>query len=480
MVAGILLALQGIKRKTFNIESLNSGNKKTDGELILEAIRETLDNSTIEDRKEVLSQQKRKIVLDRLSFVETTPNLNEVNVKLGKSPLKYYTEFLYDLFGGSRYFPQAFTNSAEDYLGRFYGEFMSYAGGDGQELGIVLTPKHITELFCDLLELTPDDKVIDPCCGTGGFLVAAMHKMLSQTNDTEKQKNIRKNQLYGIENQDKIFMVAVTNMILHGDGKANLEFADFLTVTRSPKKPDEPSQEELDNIEKYKELNKKLRFCTVAMMNPPYSQDKKKGDIEQSEISFIERLLDSVGHGAKCAVIVPQSTMTGGNRNAQKQIKERIYNKHTLEGVITLNPETFYGVGVMPCIAIFTAHEPHPENKICKFINFEDDGFKVAPHIGLIETPQAKSKKQHLLDVWFDKVEEQSKFCVKTTIEAADEWLHSFYYFNDEIPTEEDFDKTIGDYLTFEFSMIMQGREYLFSDNQSFRQPESSQGDENE
>ena len=82
--------------------------------------------------------------------------------------------------------------------------------------------------------------------------------------------------------------------------------------------------------------------------------------------------------------------------------------------------------------------------------------------------------------MWFDKVEEQSKFCVKTTIEAADEWLHSFYYFNDEIPTEEDFDKTIGDYLTFEFVMIMQGREYLFADNQPFRQPESSQGDENE
>ncbi|MBR3425782.1 MAG: N-6 DNA methylase, partial [Neisseriaceae bacterium] len=205
-------------------------------------------------------------------------------------------------------------------------------------------------------------------------------------------------------------------------------------------------------------------------------------------------LLNSLCQGGKCAVIVPQSTMTGGNSKAQKQIKEQILQNHTLEGVITLNPATFYGVGVMPCIAIFTAHEPHPANKICKFINFEDDGYKVAPHIGLIETPQAKSKKQHLLDVWFNKVEEQTKFCVKTTIEASDEWLHSFYYFNDEIPTEEDFDKTIGDYLTFEFAMIMQGREYLFTDNQSFRQPENNhrhsepvageesthQGDENE
>lgn len=52
---------------------------------------------------------------------------------------------------------------------------------------------------------------------------------------------------------------------------------------------------------------------------------------------------------------------------------------------------------------------------------------------------------------------------VKTTIESTDEWLHSFYYFNDEIPKDADFEKTISDYLTFEFNMIMQGRDYLFN-----------------
>lgn len=116
----------------------------------------------------------------------------------------------------------------------------------------------------------------------------------------------------------------------------------------------------------------------------------------------------------------------------------------------------------MPCIALFTAGEPHPSDKVCKFINFEDDGYKVAPHIGLLETESAKDKKQHLLDVWFDRIDSETKFCVKTTVEPDDEWLHSFYYFNDEIPTEADFEKAIGDYLSFEFSMIMQNREYLF------------------
>jgi type I restriction-modification system DNA methylase subunit len=68
---------------------------------------------------------------------------------------------------------------------------MSYSGGDGQTLGIVLTPKHITQLFCDLLDVKPDDIVFDPCCGTAGFLIAAMHNMLQKTVDANVKKNIR-------------------------------------------------------------------------------------------------------------------------------------------------------------------------------------------------------------------------------------------------------------------------------------------------
>ena len=72
-----------------------------------------------------------------------------------------------------------------------------------------------------------------------------------------------------------------------------------------------------------------------------------------------------------------------------------------------------------------------------------------------------------MLDVWFNRIEAETKFCVKTAIDAEDEWLHSFYYFNDEIPTEIDFTKTMGDFLTFEFSIIMQDREYLFTNEKS-------------
>ena len=89
------------------------------------------------------------------------------------------------------------------------------------------------------------------------------------------------------------------------------------------------------------------------------------------------------------------------------------------------------------------------------------------------ETTSAKDKRQHLLDVWFDRIESETKFCVETTIEPEDEWLHAFYYFNDEIPSEKDFENTMADYLTFEFNMITHGRGYLFEEKE-----ESSNGAE--
>lgn len=109
----------------------------------------------------------------------------------------------------------------------------------------------------------------------------------------------------------------------------------------------------------------------------------------------------------------------------------------------------------------------HIQDKLCKFIDFREDGYEVRAHVGLVEGDSAKDKKQHLLDVWNGRIEAPSKFCVESTVQPDDEWLHSFYYFNDEIPTESDFEKAIGDYLSFEFSMVMQNREYLFTGGES-------------
>ncbi len=433
VVAGILLALDESAKNAFSVDSLvgddNPGQR--DGDKILNAIKSRLTRSQVAP-----PEKKDKLVL-QFSFIADEETLNEVNQDLGMTPLRYFTQFLNDrVFKSIKY-----QDSSEDVIGRFYGEFMSYSGGDGQTLGIVLTPRHICDLMCDLVNVQPGDTVFDPCCGTGGFLISAMRTMLSNAESDSQRKNIRKMQIHGIERDSKMFTLAVTNMILRGDGKANIECRDFLKANEN-------------------QLVKK--GASVGLMNPPYSQGSSS-DPAQYEISFVEHLLDSLTEGARAAVIVPQSTMTG-KTNDEKNFKKSIFKHHTLEGVITCNTNTFYGVGTNPVIAVFTAHEPHPIDKLCKFIDFRNDGYEVDAHVGLVERETAQDKKKHLLDVWRGKAEAPSKFCVESTVKDDDEWLHSFYYFNDEIPTDADFEKAIGDYLTFEFSMVMQNREYLFED----------------
>jgi len=380
IVSGILLALRETEHGNFSLESLTGDTVKTDGSKIYTAIKSNL------QRANVSPEVKKDKLLSQFAIIRDDVKINEKNANLGN-----------------------------------------------------LTPKHITELFCDLVDLKPTDKVFDPTCGTAGFLIAAMHDMLTKAESDYQREQIRKHQLFGIEEQSYMFTIATTNMILRGDGKSNLENQDFLR--QNPSKL-------------------QLKQCNVGMMNPPYSMGSKT-NTELYEINFTEHLLNSLVEGAKTVVIVPQSTFTGKTK-FEKEAKQNILKHHTLEGVITLNKNTFYGVGTNPCIAVFTAGIPHRPEKECKFINFENDGFEVSKHIGLVETATAKDKKQHLLDVWFDRTEAETKFCVQTTIEADDEWLHSFYYFNDEIPSEEDFQKTIADYLTFEVNMITHGRGYLF------------------
>ena len=427
VVSGILLALDD---KFFKVDDLKGDRDYTDGDIIYEAIKRRLKASNVGP------DAKRDKLMSEFAIIKTSARLNTVDATLGMTPLKYYTQFLKDrVFNSIKY-----KSSSEDFIGRFYGEFMSYSGGDGQSLGIVLTPAHICELFCDLLQVGPDDTVLDPCCGTAGFLVAAMHHMVSGVKDKTKRKNIKKKQLHGFELQSNMFAIACTNMILRDDGNSNIACQDFLRQN--------PAEVQ-------------LKGATVGMMNPPYSQGTS-ADTSQYEISFVEHLLDSLTEGARAAVIVPQSTMTGKTR-AEKAFKANIMKHHTLEGVITCNTDTFYGVGTNPVIAVFTAHEPHPKDKVCKFIDFRDDGYRVHAHVGLVEEADAVDKRAHLLAVWRGEQEAPTSFCVESTVEPEDEWLHSFFYFNDAIPADADFERAIGDYLTFEFSMVMQNREYLFT-----------------
>jgi hypothetical protein len=439
VVSAILLALREQKRAKFSLGTLtgDSVDGNTDGDILYTQLQNSLKAAKVKP------EVKLKQILDQFTLIKNRPNLNKVHDVLGKTPLKFFAEYIND-----NIFSAVMANSAEDFLGRFYGEFVSYSGGDGQSLGVVLTPRHITELFCDLVDLKPNDVIFDPCCGTGGFLVSGMHRMLRDAKNETKRKHIKEHQIYGIEQRPDMFTIATTNMILRGDGQSNLTCDDFFS--------NNPAILQLEG-----------GGVTVGLMNPPYSQAKDKSTAHLSELSFIRQLLSSVISGGRCAVIVPVSTMIGKTKE-DKEVKKEILKYHTLEGVISLNKNTFYRIGTVPCAAVFTAGEPHPKDKLVKFINFEDDGFEVKKHLGLVETARAKDRKGYLLECWRGKIEDvPSRFMVQTAVENTDEWIHSFYYYNDEIPTEQDFLNSIADYLTFEFNMVTHGRGYLFEGGES-------------
>lgn len=430
VVSAILLALEN-KNAIFNVDKLQGlqDDGVKDGEILFDAIDTYLRNNSL------MPHTKIGELKDNFTFIQNDLTLNRIREDLGMTPLKYFTIKLNEKL------KKNIKHSDMDILGNFYGEFVKYGGSDGNSLGIVLTPRHITNLMCELIDINENDYVLDPCCGSGGFLIAAMNKMLEKTDDENKKDEIKQEQLHGIELQQKLFTIATTNMILRGDGKSNLKRDDIFHVDK-------------DNYS---------NIITKGLINPPYSQAKTKNLSHLSEISFIKETLSLMKSGAKLAAIVPQSTMIGKTKD-DKNYKREILENHSLQTVITLNKETFYGVGVNPCIAIFTAGIPQDDKKRVNFINFSDDGYVVRKHVGLVGDGTEKSKKEYLLNVLNDYEDADTRFLVKSSVTWEDEWLHSFFYYNEEIPSDEDFEKTIADYLSFEFDMKLHGRGYLFDD----------------
>ena len=388
IVSGILIALTETESGNLNIQSLTGDSENTDGEKIMLAIKTALKRRRIEN----------STILNQYSFISTNVQINSINANLGKTPLRYFVELIYDyVFKNIKY-----KSTTDDLVGKFYNEFVSYSGGDGQTLGIILTPTHITELFCDLVNLKPDDSVFDPCCGTGGFLVAALHRMIEGCDKSDVEiRRIKNHSLFGIEMQDYMYSIAFSNLYLRNCNTDNLLCNSFFKV-------------------KVNDLGSK--GFSVGMINPPYSQGSAKNP-ELYEINFILRMMDCLAPGGRGIAIVPQSTMSG-NSKVELKTKRLLLERHTLEGVITLNPQTFFGVGVNPCICVFTAGVPHSKDKLVKFIDFSNDGYVVEIKQGLVASDSVKEKKKHFLQIWNEEIEDDS-ICTKCTVGFNDDWIYS-------------------------------------------------------
>lgn len=449
LVSAILLALE---KPGFDIDDLKGMYDQDlpddwDGKKIYDAAHQYIKS------KGFGPQQKIGTLLDQFSFIAKSPALNRVHDDLGMTPMKWFAQILKSDVQNVVTDPSI---SSFDVLGNFYHEFISYGGGDGNTLGIVLTPEHVTTLMAELIDIGSSDWVLDPTAGTAAFLIAAMHRMFKDAGSNEAVKeDIRKNRLHGIELQDKLFAIGTTNMILRGDGKANFRRDSIFEAPVHEMRGDR------------QDLNGDWisgHGFTKVLLNPPYSQSKDKYTRHLSELAFIDKALSFLNIGGKLAAIVPQSTMVGKTKE-DKDRKNAILKRHTLDAVITMNKATFAdsNVGVSPVIAIFTAGRPHPKDAKVKFVDFQNDGYKVQMHRGLTDDGTSVSRRKHLLEVLKGDTTDDTRFIVRSEVTPEDEWLHSYFYFNDQPPCLEDFRSTVADYFSWKIHMYVHGKGSVIS-----------------
>lgn len=406
LVSGTLIALQNSAfAKSFDAYSPEDLQKEW-----LKVIKSEID-------KAQLPQAKKYSMTQPYSAIAVHP-------ELGKATTKHPKGALYHLVEGLNIKVRPFISVYHDFdvVGQFYGEFLKYTGGDKKALGIVLTPRHVTGLFARLANLDKTSTVLDTCAGTGSFLVSAMFHMAKSATTAVELARIKREGLVGVEQQPNMFALAASNMILRGDGKANLYQGSCFDpgITKA--------------IQKHN--------CDVGMINPPYSQ----GDEELHELVFVKHMLDCLVEGGMGIAIIPLPKVIAPNH-----IKGELLKHHTLEAVMTMPADLFYPVGRVTCIAVFTAHKPHAKSdKKTWFAYWKNDGFVKTKHLGRVDL---NHKWAAIRDSWvsqFRNRDDVSGVSIKRKVNEEDEWCAEAYMDTDYTRiTQPDLSQTLKRYLAY-------------------------------
>jgi hypothetical protein len=241
-------------------------------------------------------------------------------------------------------------------------------------------------------------------------------------------KKIKNERLFGIEYQPKIYALAVSNMILHGDGKANILRGDC-----------------------FKDSSRLIssRRPTVGLLNPPYRNKQVKNDRE--ELEYVYNNLESLAQGGKCVAIVPMTCATASS-GVVVEWKRKIMERHTLEAVMSMPFELFHNsdTNVVTCVMVFTAHRPHPAGKKTWFGFWRDDGFVKTKHLGRIDLYGRWPAIRERWVTTFRNREVHAGESVMQKVTAADEWCAEAYMETDySIITREDFERAVRSYAVF-------------------------------
>lgn len=417
MISAMLLALISPK---FQIEYEKEKTTKELGQSLLSAINSVFEAEEDMVRNKAVLMREFESILNEPIFTQSTikdkkAKKDEFTLAVLKEFITYLRKYVYPLISHS--------NIGYDVLGRFYIEFIRYAASE-QKSGLVLTPAHITELFCDLGELSVNDIVYDPCCGTGGFLVAAMQRMFKLAgNDKRLRENIRKKQLCGCEIRPDIFSYACSSMRFRGDGKSNIYNGSCFNNARSIAENHKP---------------------TVSFLNPPYDV----GTAGQME--FIEHSLSILDPRAKGRVVaIVQMSCATKNEADLIEVKKRLLSKHHLRAVISMPDDLFYPVGVVTCIMVFEANKPNKGRKTW-FGYFKDDGFEKRKYIGRIDVKDRYSSLKSSLLSAYKNLDEIPGLSVRHEVTSKDEWCAEAYMETDYSKlSEPDFDRKIREYCAF-------------------------------
>ncbi|CAC9613382.1 hypothetical protein [uncultured Gammaproteobacteria bacterium] len=414
LVSGILIALK-------NQDFYRSYSGLSSNQMLANALVDTIKEQLLDEE---LQGDKIDRLMENYSFIKSHPSLIHKNKKKELKDLNILIDEIDDKINGySR------TYKYYDVLGQFYIEFLRYSNAD-KGLGIVLTPPHITEFFTDIVDIKTDDIVFDNCTGTSGFLVSSMKKMIDECNgDLTKEESIKKNQLFGIEYQPEIYPLAVSNMLLHGDGKSNILsgscFDENIIKTIKEKKP------------------------TVGFLNPPYKSDKT--DVEEFE--FILNNLECLEKHSQCVVIIPMSCALA-QKGERLRLKHKLLSKHRLKAVFSMPDELFHNskVGTNTCIMVFEAHITHSEKKNTFFGYFKNDGFTKRKEKGRFDYNKFWGKiKDEWLDLYINSTPKEG-FSVVKKISAKDEWCAESYMETNYLMLNDNyFTKTLLVYLSFMF-----------------------------
>lgn len=438
LVAGLIMAAIGVPNKVYPLDIAdlkgNTGRNSNDGKTVVDKISDFLSEKKIPD-------EKKDLIVSDLSKVFIYSDLYKpIN---GESKIKtIYKVIKNDIM-------PIFTSAKHlDFTGRLFNVLNEWVDiPDGERNDVVLTPRYVCELMAKLCKVNKDSYVWDYAAGSAGFLISAMKQMIKDAEQNikspkvldQKIANIKYHQLLGVEKRADIYMLAVLNMIMMGDGSTNILHKDSLTEFEG-------------NYEQGEDAGKPFP-ANVFLLNPPYSADGKG-------FVFVKKALSKMKSG-RAAILIQENAGTGNGLPYTKEILEN----NTLVASIHMS-DIFCGkAGVQTAIYVFDVGAAHNKDNMVKFIDFSNDGYtrqnrkKSGADVNLKNTDHATERYEEIVDIVLNRKKKTNYFddCViEDTINLeGQDWTYNQHRKIDTVPTEVDFRKTVADYLGWKVSTLM-------------------------